>query len=274
MNRVEIKNLCFSYNDDESVLNHVSLSIEQGTYTSIIGHNGSGKSTIAKLIIGLLAPSDGEIYVDGELLDNKSVRRIRKKIGLVFQNPDNQFIGATVEDDIAFGLENRQIPHKDMPEIVKKFAERVGMSEFLQNEPSRLSGGQKQRVAIAGALALNPEILILDEATSMLDPKGKSDIKQLILEMKKENPNLTIISITHDVEEAYLSDQVIVLSHGQVAFIGKPDEVFSKREVLKSFNLEMPFLLDLKEKLNEELNINIKECITVDDVAEKLWPSK
>ena len=274
MNRVEIKNLCFSYNDDEPVLNHVSLSIEQGTYTSIIGHNGSGKSTIAKLIIGLLAPSDGEIYVDGELLDNKSVRRIRKKIGLVFQNPDNQFIGATVEDDIAFGLENRQIPHKDMPEIVKKFAERVGMSEFLQNEPSRLSGGQKQRVAIAGALALNPEILILDEATSMLDPKGKSDIKQLILEMKKENPNLTIISITHDVEEAYLSDQVIVLSHGQVAFIGKPDEVFSKREVLKNFNLEMPFLLDLKEKLNEELNISIKDCITVDDVAEKLWPSK
>ena len=274
MNRIEIKNLCFSYNDGEPVLNHVSLSIELGTYTSIIGHNGSGKSTIAKLIIGLLAPSDGEIYVDGELLDNKSVRKIRKKIGLVFQNPDNQFIGATVEDDIAFGLENRQIPHKDMPEIVKRFAERVGMGDFLQNEPSRLSGGQKQRVAIAGALALNPEILILDEATSMLDPKGKSDIKELILEMKKENPNLTIISITHDVEEAYLSDQVIVLNQGQVAFKGKPDEVFSKRDVLKSFNLEMPFILDLKEKLNEELNINIKECITVDDVAEKLWPSK
>ena len=274
MNRIEIKNLCFSYNDGEPVLNHVSLSIELGTYTSIIGHNGSGKSTIAKLIIGLLAPSDGEIYVDGELLDNKSVRKIRKKIGLVFQNPDNQFIGATVEDDIAFGLENRQIPHKDMPEIVKRFAERVGMGDFLQNEPSRLSGGQKQRVAIAGALALNPEILILDEATSMLDPKGKSDIKELILEMKKENPNLTIISITHDVEEAYLSDQVIVLNQGQVAFKGKPDEVFSKRDVLKSFNLEMPFLLDLKEKLNEELNIDIKDCITVDDVAEKLWPLK
>ena len=218
MNRIEIKNLSFSYNNGEPVLNHVSLSIEQGSYTSIIGHNGSGKSTIAKLIIGLLAPSDGEIYVDGELLDNKSVRKIRKKIGLVFQNPDNQFIGATVEDDIAFGLENRQIAHNGMPEIVKRFAERVGMSDFLQQEPSRLSGGQKQRVAIAGALALNPEILILDEATSMLDPKGKSDIKELILEMKKENPNLTIISITHDVEEAYLSDEVVVLSQGEVAF--------------------------------------------------------
>ena len=274
MNRVEIKNLCFSYNNGEPVLNHVSLSVEQGSYTSIIGHNGSGKSTIAKLIIGLLAPSDGEIYVDGELLDNKSVHHIRKKIGLVFQNPDNQFIGASVEDDIAFGLENRQIPHKDMPEIVKKFAERVGMSDFLQNEPSRLSGGQKQRVAIAGALALNPEILILDEATSMLDPKGKNDIKELILEMKKENPNLTIISITHDVEEAYLSDQVIVINQGEVAFKGKPDEVFSNRDILKSFNLEMPFVLDLKEKLNSELNINIKDCKTIDEVAEKLWQSK
>lgn len=274
MNRVEIKNLSFSYNDGEPVLNHVSLSVEQGSYTSIIGHNGSGKSTIAKLIIGLLAPRDGEIYVDGELLDNKSVRRIRKKIGLVFQNPDNQFIGASVEDDIAFGLENRQIPHKDMPEIVKRFAERVGMSEFLQNEPSRLSGGQKQRVAIAGALALNPEILILDEATSMLDPKGKNDIKELILEMKKENPNLTIISITHDVEEAYLSDEVILLSHGEVAFKGKPDEVFSKRDVLKNFNLEMPFLLDLKQKLYEEVNTDINKCSSLNEVAEKLWPLK
>ena len=274
MNRIEIKNLSFSYNNNEPVLKHISLSIEQGTYTSIIGHNGSGKSTIAKLIIGLLAPDDGEIYVDGELLTNKTVRQIRKKIGLVFQNPDNQFIGATVEDDIAFGLENRQISHKEMPEIIQRFAERVGMSEFLQNEPSRLSGGQKQRVAIAGALALNPEILILDEATSMLDPKGKNDIKELILEMKKDNPNLTIISITHDVEEAYLSDRVIVINQGTVAFTGKPEEVFSKREVLKSLHLEMPFMLDLKERLHNECDIDIKNCVTVDDVAEKLWPLK
>lgn len=274
MNKIEIKNLCFSYNNGEPVLNHVSLSIEQGSYTSIIGHNGSGKSTIAKLIIGLLAPSDGEIYVDGDLLTNKSVRQIRKKIGLVFQNPDNQFIGATVEDDIAFGLENRQIAHKEMPAIVQRFAERVGMEGFLQKEPSNLSGGQKQRVAIAGALALNPEILILDEATSMLDPKGKSDIKELIMEMKKENPNLTIISITHDVEEAYLSDEVVVLSQGEIAFKGKPEEVFSKRDVLKTLHLEMPFILDLKERLHNELNINIKECTDVDDVAEKLWPLK
>ena len=274
MNKVEIKNLSFSYIDDEPVLNHVSLSIEQGSYTSIIGHNGSGKSTIAKLIIGLLAPSDGEIYVDGELLTNKNVRQIRKKIGLVFQNPDNQFIGATVEDDIAFGLENRQVPHKSMPAIIENYAIRVGMEEDMQKEPSRLSGGQKQRVAIAGALALSPEILILDEATSMLDPKGKNDIKELILDMKKQNPDLTIISITHDVEEAFLSDEVIILSQGQVAFKGKPEEIFSKREFLKNFNLDMPFVLDLKDKLNSELNINIKDCVSVDDIAEKLWPLK
>ena len=274
MNKVEIKNISFSYNNDETVLNHVSLSIEEGSYTSIIGHNGSGKSTIAKLIIGLLAPSDGEIFIDGELLTNKNVRQLRKKIGLVFQNPDNQFIGASVEDDIAFGLENRQVPHKNMPAIIANFAQRVGMEEYMDKEPSRLSGGQKQRVAIAGALALQPDILILDEATSMLDPKGKNDIKELILDMKKENPGLTIISITHDVEEAFLSDAVIVLSQGQVAFKGKPEEVFSKREILKNFHLEMPFVLDLKDRLNQDLNINIKECVSVDEIAEKLWPLK
>ena len=273
MNKIEIKNLCFSYNKNEKTLNHLSLNIPEGSYTSIVGHNGSGKSTLAKLIIGLLAPSDGEIYVDGELLNNKSVRNIRKKIGLVFQNPDNQFIGATVEDDIAFGLENRRIPTKEMPEIIKTFAERVGMIDYLDKEPSRLSGGQKQRVAIAGALALKPEILILDEATSMLDPKGKHDLRELIQEMKKDNPQLTILSITHDVEEAYLSDEVIVLNQGEIAFQGKPDNAFSNRRVLKSLNLEMPFVLDLKEKLLE-IGIDIKDARSMNDIAEVLWPSK
>lgn len=273
MNKIEIKNLSFSYSKDEKILNHLSLNVPEGSYVSIIGHNGSGKSTLARLIIGLLAPNDGEIYVDGELLTNKTVRNIRKKIGLVFQNPDNQFIGATVEDDIAFGLENRRIPNKEMPEIIKNFAERVGMIDYLDKEPSRLSGGQKQRVAIAGALALKPEILILDEATSMLDPKGKSDIRELILEMKKENPQLTILSITHDVEEAYLSDIVVVLSQGEIAYQGKPDEVFSNRGILKTLNLEMPFVLDLKEKLKDS-GIDISKCRTLNDIAEVLWPSK
>ena len=273
MNRVELKNISFSYNKDNPILKHVSFDIHEGSYISIIGHNGSGKSTLAKLIIGLLVPDEGEIYIDGELVNSKNIKKIRQKIGLVFQNPDNQFIGATVEDDIAFGLENRRIPQKEMVEIVKNYAKRVGMDEYLDKEPSRLSGGQKQRVAIAGALSLNPEILILDEATSMLDPKGKKDIRELIAEMKRNNPNLTIVSITHDVEEAYESDEVIVLTRGEIAFKGKPNEVFSNRNALESLHLEMPFILDLKDKLKGE-KFDISKCNDLDEIVEVLWPSK
>ena len=272
MNKIEVKDLSFSYSSGEKVINHVSFSVNEGSYVSIIGHNGSGKSTLARLLIGLLAPDDGHIYICGEELTNKNVRALRQKIGLVFQNPDNQFIGATVEDDIAFGLENRRVPREKMNEIIQKYAKEVGMDLFLDKEPSRLSGGQKQRVAIAGALALEPEILILDEANSMLDPKGKSDIKGLINEMRKYNPQLTILSITHDVEEAYLSDEVIVMNGGEVAFHGKPNEVFINRDALKALHLEMPFVLDLKDKLEKE-NIHIKSS-SIDDIAEALWPSK
>ena len=273
MEKITVKNLSFSYNKEEKTIKHVSFSVEEGLYVSIIGHNGSGKSTLAKLIIGLLAPSGGSITVSGIKLTNKTVRDVRSKIGLVFQNPDNQFIGATVEDDLAFGLENRCIARNDMKEMVIKYAKSVGMEEYLQHEPSHLSGGQKQRVAIAGALALQPEILILDEATSMLDPKGKNDIKALILEMKKNNPSLTILSITHDVEEAYDSDKVIVMSKGEVAFYGKPKEVFSNRKALESLNLEMPFILDLKDRLEKE-NYKLKHTSSLDAIAEELWPSK
>lgn len=273
MKKISVKNLCFSYVKDEPIVKHVSFNIHEGSYVSIVGHNGSGKSTLARLLIGLLAPDDGEIYIDDELLTNKTVRNIRKKIGLVFQNPDNQFIGATVEDDIAFGLENRQIKREKMHETIEKFAKRVGMEDFLDKEPSRLSGGQKQRVAIAGALSLGPEIIILDEATSMLDPKGKSDIKELIEEMRKDNPSLTILSITHDVEEAFLSDEIIIMSKGEIAFKGKPEEVFSNREVLKSLNLEMPFIMDLKDRLKSE-GINVDKSKDLDEIAEVLWPLK
>lgn len=269
MNKIEVKNLSFSYKKDEPILKHLSFSIREGSYVSIVGHNGSGKSTLARLIIGLLAPSEGEIYICEELVTNKNIRQLRNKIGLVFQNPDNQFIGATVEDDIAFGLENRQIPRQKMREIIEKYAKRVGMEDFLEKEPSRLSGGQKQRVAIAGALSLDPEIIILDEATSMLDPKGKSDIKWLIDEMRKNNPSLTVLSITHDVEEAFLSDEVIVLNKGEIAFIGKPEEVFKNRNALDLLHLEMPFVLDLKDKLHLSKNTN-----DLDEIAEELWPLK
>ena len=274
MNKIELKNISFSYKNNEPVLKNVSFSVCEGSYVSIVGHNGSGKSTLARLIIGLLAPDDGDIYIDGEKVTSKNIRNIRQKVGLVFQNPDNQFIGATVEDDIAFGLENRRIPREKMQEIIKNYAKRVGMDEYLEKEPSRLSGGQKQRVAIAGALALEPEIIILDEATSMLDPKGKSDIRGLIDEMRKYNPNLTIVSITHDVEEAYLSDEVIVMSRGEIAFKGQPKEVFSNRQALESLNLGMPFVLDIKDRLKQSGNKKLASCDTVEQLAEVLWPSK
>ena len=273
MNKIEVQNLCFSYNESEQVVKHVSFKVHEGSYVSIIGHNGSGKSTLARLMIGLLAPADGKIFIDEQQLTNKTVRTLRKKVGLVFQNPDNQFIGATVEDDIAFGLENKRVPREEMQNIIKNYAKRVGMDEFLDKEPSRLSGGQKQRVAIAGALALEPEIIILDEATSMLDPKGKSDIKGLIEEMRKFNPGLTIISITHDVEEAFLSDEVIVMSHGEIAFKGKPEEVFANRQALESLNLDMPFILDLKDRLKAE-KIDLTKNNSIEEIAEVLWPSK
>lgn len=251
MDKIVVKNLTYSYTASSKAVSDLSLQIEQGSFTSIVGHNGSGKSTLAKLIVGLLKANNGEIFVDDVLLDEKSINDIRKKIAIVFQNPDNQFIGSTVEDDIAFGLENRQIPSKDMPDIIRKYAEYVKMEDYLKKEPTFLSGGQKQRVAIAGALALKPEILILDEATAMIDAKGKREIFLTIKHMRRDNPDLTIVSITHEVEEALLSDRVIVMDGGKAVYSGTPMEVFSNKEVREKYKLQAPFLISLKEELKE-----------------------
>lgn len=272
MTVIELKNLSFSYDKDTKALDDVSLKIEKGTYVSIVGHNGSGKSTLAKLLLGILAPSDGSIVIDDTVLSNKTAHQIRKKMALVFQNPDNQFIGATVEDDIAFGLENHLVPHEKMQDIIDDFAKKVGMIDYLKQEPSHLSGGQKQRVAIAGALALDPEILILDEATSMLDPKGKREIAQLIRELKVNKPELTIITITHDIEEAYRSDRIIALNKGKVAFDGKPIEMFAHKNVFEELHLSLPFLLDMEEKLkNIGMNVHGDH---VSSLAEAIWEYK
>ena len=272
MNAIEFKNLSFSYNPSAPILKDVSFTIEKGEYVSIVGHNGSGKSTLAKLIIGLIAPNGGSIYIDGEELTRKTVIALRQKMALVFQNPDNQFIGATVEDDIAFGLENHQVPHKDMQEIVENFARKVGMIDYLQKEPSKLSGGQKQRVAIAGALALKPKILILDEATSMLDPRGRREIGEVVAKLKEEDPELTILSITHDIEEAYLSDRVIVLGKGQVVFDGKPEDAFKNKEKFKELQLATPFVFEMKERL-KEVGIETKGN-DLNSLVEAIWESK
>ena len=272
MSKLEIKNLCFSYDQDHPVIDDISFSIEKGSFVCLLGHNGSGKSTLAKLIVGLLEKNSGQIFFDDEEMDKKSIKKLQVKTALVFQNPDNQFIGSTVEDDIAFGLENRQFPHDKMQEEIELFAESVNMLDYLKKEPINLSGGQKQRVALAGALILRPEILILDEATSMLDPKGKSTVRKVIDRIHRENPELTIISITHDIDEAFLADQVFILSHGKLVANGAPRELLRNRETLLSLKLEQPFIYRFERKL-AKMGIN-SQAETLEQLAEDIWASR
>ena len=272
MNALTVKNLSFGYNE-EIILDDVSFAIKEGTYVSLLGHNGSGKSTLAKLFIGLLPANSGQIFVSDLELNKDNVTKIRNNATIVFQNPDNQFIGVTVEDDIAFSLENRNVPRKEMRALIIESARKVGMESFLTKEPAYLSGGQKQRVAIADALVINPQILILDEATSMLDPKGKKEILGLIRAMKKENPSLTVISITHDVEEAYLSDEVIILDKGKIAAQGKPDDIFTDKELVNKYELAVPFIIQLKDKLIS-LGMDVSKEDTLESLGEKICQLK
>lgn len=269
MDAIVIKNLSYCYDDNVFAIDHIDLNFEKGKYISIVGHNGSGKSTLAKLILGLLKAKEGTIEVLGMELNEQNVTSIRRKVGIVFQNPDNQFIGSTVADDLAFGLENRCVPQKEMEPLIKEFATKVNMQDFLDKEPTNLSGGQKQRVAIAEVLAMHPEIIIFDEATVMLDPKGRKDIANLILEMRKENPSLTIVSITHDMEEASLSDEVIVLDHGKIAAKGKPLEILSNYELLNSIDLKMPFLAELRYLLKKE-GIEVEDTSSFDEMVVRI----
>ncbi len=269
MDVLSINNLVFSYEENIPVINNVSMTIERGELVSIVGHNGSGKSTLSKLIIGLYEADSGSINVLDMPLNRENVNAIRQAVGIVFQNPDNQFVGSTVEDDIAFGLENRNIPYNEMHKIVESYAEKVGMSDYLDSEPSALSGGQKQRVALAGVLALAPKILILDEATSMLDPRGKREILELIEATRKEHPDITIISITHDVEEAYNSDKVFVMDHGQIVLSGTPDEVFKNESAIKALGLDQPFIYKLKNEFTK-YGIDISDAKDIDEAVEIL----
>ncbi|MGL4383136.1 MAG: energy-coupling factor transporter ATPase [Bacilli bacterium] len=261
---IHINNLSYSYTEDDILaLNDVSLVIPSNKHTSILGHNGSGKSTLARLLIGLIKPTKGQISIDDIILNDENLSLIRSKVGIVFQNPDNQFIGASVADDIAFGLENKCVKQADMQGIIEANAKKVMMEDYLQAEPSSLSGGQKQRVAIAGVLAMNPSIMIFDEATTMLDPKGVKEVNEAIATLN-ENHDKTIISITHDMKQAAQSDYVIVLKDGKVLIEGTPKEVFIQKAQLLSTGLDIPFSLKVSYSLIEEgyqipLALDIKE---------------
>lgn len=252
MDIIEVENLSFAYSKQDKAIKDISFKIERGSWVSIIGHNGSGKSTLSKLIDGLLAPDKGSIYIDGEKLCEETVNRLRKKIGIVFQNPDNQFVGTTVRYDIAFGLENMNTPREEMIKLVDEFSKKVLMYDYLDQEPHNLSGGQKQRVAIAGLLAMNCDIMIFDEATSMLDPEGVRDVVDLLKDLK-QNYDKTMITITHDLNMALLSDRVIVLNDGKIILDGTPEDVFSHTKELMETELDIPFNLKLyNEAINDE----------------------
>ena len=268
MSAVEVSHLSFSYDGQNDVIKDVSFEIPKGSYTTIVGHNGSGKSTIAKLLIGLLKAKSGEIKILGNTLNEENVYSLRNHVGIVFQNPDNQFIGSTVADDIAFGLENHCVPQEQMQTIIEDVAARVNMSDFLDSEPTKLSGGQKQRVAIAGILAIAPDIIIFDESTSMLDPQGKASINEQIQKLHDER-NITILSITHDMEEVAQSEYVIVLKDGKVEMQGTPKQIFEHKGKLKEMKLEVPFALSFSEKLKNEGIFKDSYC-TLDEVVNEL----
>lgn len=268
MSAVKVSHLFFSYDGQNDVIKDVSFEIPKGSYTTIVGHNGSGKSTIAKLLIGLLKAKSGEIKILGNTLNEENVYSLRNHVGIVFQNPDNQFIGSMVSDDIAFGLENHCVPQEQMQAIIEDVAARVNMSDFLDSEPTKLSGGQKQRVAIAGILAIAPDIIIFDESTSMLDPQGKASINEQIQKLHDER-NITILSITHDMEEVAQSEYVIVLKDGKVEMQGTPKQIFEHKGKLKEMKLELPFALSFSEKLKNEGIFKDSYC-TLDEVVNEL----
>ena len=270
-NIIEVRNLKYKYDSESEnyTLNDVSFQVKKGEWLSIVGHNGSGKSTTVRLIDGLLEAESGDIIISGDKLTAENVWEKRRQIGMVFQNPDNQFVGATVEDDVAFGLENQGLDYDLMVERVQQALELVGMQDFKEREPARLSGGQKQRVAVAGVVALRPDIIILDEATSMLDPEGRLDLIQTVKKIKDSN-QLTVISITHDLDEIALSDCVLVMKEGQVESTATPRELFS-REDLEELGLDQPFVNQVKAALRQSGLPLPDTYLTEKELQDQLW---
>lgn len=275
MPQIEVKNVGFQYaksEERESALKQISFSVEKGEFISLVGKNGCGKSTLAKLLNGLFEPSEGTVSVSGVDTSNEdTIFEVRSKAGMVFQNPDNQMVATIVEDDVAFGPENLGVEPSEIIKRVDESLAAVGMSDYKNSTASRLSGGQKQRVAIAGVLAMKPEIMILDEATSMLDPDGREEVMSVVKKMN--DGGITIINITHDMSEVALSQRVIVLKEGEIIFDGKPNALFDSPEILKRANLDLPPVVKLRKKLIEHgLNIS-GDSMNEDELAEDIWQS-
>ena len=271
---ITLQDITFTYDIDapRPALSEVSLEIKRGEWVAIIGHNGSGKSTLAKTINGLLLPQSGSIQVGNMDLNEGNIWDIRKMVGMVFQNPDNQFVGSTVEDDVAFGMENQGIPREEMLVRVADALEQVRMSDFKTREPARLSGGQKQRVAIAGVVALRPDIIILDEATSMLDPEGREEVIATIKKIKEQS-NLTVLSITHDIDEAANANRVLVMKEGRLIDEGTPEKIFSAGPKLVELGLDLPFPEKLKAALKARGIPVPAEYLTEEGMVDWLWTS-
>lgn len=277
MNEVlAFNNITFSYMPEEEIARNavedVSFQILEGEWVAIVGHNGSGKSTIAKLICGLIAPKSGEVRLFGEVLSEENLWELRSKLGIVFQNPDNQFVGATVQDDVAFALENIGVPHNEMVQRVEQALKQVKMENFMLHEPHHLSGGQKQRVAIAGAIAMEPKLLILDEATSMLDPQGREEVIQTVQNLRKES-NMTVISITHDLEEASLADRILFMNKGKKLHEGTPTEIFALDEKLTDYGLDLPFAMKMSKLLHAEGVQLSRLNMTEEELVKDIWTS-
>ncbi|MFS9163875.1 energy-coupling factor ABC transporter ATP-binding protein [Streptococcus mitis] len=268
---IDVKNLSFRYKESQEYydVKDITFHVKRGEWLSIVGHNGSGKSTTVSLIDGLLEAESGEIVIDGQRLTEENVWNIRRQIGMVFQNPDNQFVGATVEDDVAFGLENQGLSRQEMKKRVEEALDLVGMLDFKKREPARLSGGQKQRVAIAGVVALRPAILILDEATSMLDPEGRRELIETVKGIRKDY-DMTVISITHDLEEVAMSDRVLVMKKGSIESTNSPRELFSRND-LDQIGLDDPFANQLKNSLSQNGYDLPENYLTESELEDKLW---
>lgn len=270
---IEIKDLCFHYTDDDNneipVLKDLNLTIEKGSFTAVLGRNGSGKSTLAGILSLIHEPTSGEVTVNGVKyspdMSDDDIMRVRRSLGVVFQNPDNQLVATVVEEDVAFGPENLGIKSDEIRKRVDDALSAVGMTEYARHAPSKLSGGQKQRIAIAGIIAMMPDCIIFDESTAMLDPLGRSDVMSIMQKLNKEN-GITVITITHNMDEAVLADRVVVLDDGKIRLDGTPEEVFSKVEKLQSMGLSVPQASELIHRLREH-GVDLNQKIVSEDAA-------